>query len=81
MPNLQYYKTSDTNLATAIIARGFPASAMNRQSDGRVYFSFLDVNQQVSQISEQYWAKALQVDAQTVLMEFKILKQRISNLK
>ncbi len=73
------YSTSDTALATSIIASGIPVEHMERKGDGRVYFYFCE-ELDVSPIANRFWAKSLQVDAQTILTEFKILKQRISNL-
>ncbi len=70
--------TSDTTLATAIVASGIPVGSLTRRENGRVYFSF-QPKERAEQITNLFWAKSLHVDAHTILAEYKTLKHRISN--
>lgn len=75
-----YYSTPDTFLASAIVANGIPISSMYKEEDGRVHFCFSREEQILDRIVTNYWRKTLATDAQTLLFEYKILKQRIANL-
>ena len=76
--NHSEFTTSDTTLATAIVASGIPVEALKRKENGRVYFSF-HPKERAEQITKRFWAKSLHVDAHTILAEYKTLKHRISN--
>lgn len=71
------FHTSDTSLATAIVASGLSVYSMKREPDGKVYFYFSDL-EQAQKLTKRFWCKTLQVDAQTMIAEFKTLKQRIA---
>ena len=66
-----FITSNDTGLAASIVAAsGFPVEAIKKREGGRVFFSFRE-SEQVQQIINRFWAKTLQVDAQTLLLEFK----------
>ena len=75
------YQTSDTFIATTLVASGIPIASMSRESDGRVYFYFDRENGLLDQVVARYWNKTLLIDAQTLLNEGKILKHRIANFR
>ncbi len=77
---MNQFSTSDTFLSSAIVANSIPIDSMSKEKDGRVYFYFNREGNLLDQIVERYWNKTLHTDAQTLLMEHRILKQRIANI-
>lgn len=72
------YKTSETELVAAIVSQGISIESMSKDERGRVYFYF-QRDTLLDQIIRNYWSKTLPIDAQTLLHEYRFVKQRIFN--
>jgi len=75
----ELFKTPDTRVASALVTVGFPVQSMSKE-DGRVFFYFQREGTLLDQTISRYWMKTLLLDAQSLLNENQILKQRIANL-
>ncbi len=73
------FKTPCTQLSSALISYGIPIISMKKMDDGRVFF-FFKKSIHLNRVIEKYYSKDFPIDAQTLLLENKTLKQRISNL-
>lgn len=77
--NNEHYQTKDIRLASALIAIGFPVTSISKEND-KVTMYFQREGTLLDQAISRYWMKTLLVDAQSLLIEHQILKQRITNL-
>jgi len=73
------YQTPDTRIATALVASGFTIEMMEKDKH-RVIFYFKREGSMLDHVISRYWMKTLPIDAQTLLIENQIIKQRIANL-
>lgn len=75
----EYYQTKDTCIASSLIAIGFPIASISKEND-KVIMYFKREGTLLDQAISRYWMKTLFVDAQSLLIEYEVLSQRISQL-
>ncbi len=69
-------RTHDLGLAAALVSSGFELRATSRDINGRVYFSFKQV-EYLAEAINGYWADTLSVPARSYSDNIKMLKSRI----
>lgn len=74
---MNLYQTPDTRIASVLVTAGFPVASMEKKG-GRVVF-FFEREAEIDSLLARYLTKNLLLDAQSLLLEYLILKQRIAN--
>lgn len=70
------YATSDLGIAAVLVSQGHSLIRVDKSNPRRVLFCFLEVTD-IEQVTEQFWARKLDVDACTLVENMKLLKGRI----
>lgn len=73
---MNFYETTDLNLATVLMALGCNLLHLDRVNPRRVVFCF-EKNANIEAYTDEYWTGALRLPALALFTQQKLLKQRL----
>jgi len=71
-----YFESSDLGLVSALVSIGWEIKSIDKTDRKKVKFIFPN-SEELSEMTEKYWNKELEIDARTFFEDQKMLKNRI----